>query len=188
MIFLQAIALFFYDPPCPILGQMSATTQPISQTHLLTLIPKGMTLEKLEKLIVKSGKIGKSFCNDPVKESYWILVTNDVIPSSRDKSLEEQQDLAEQFAPQGYELCSCLDLCVSLIAAHHVQKDLDLYTDVRPTWTRCFEQPLIVGAFGSNGLQIDHVDSGARWHIGIGLMKKLSSPKLQQSPEEGVLL
>ena len=171
--------------PCPIFPGKK-----VSETHFLTLIPEGMTLEKLETLVCNSrqgNKIGfrdksnsfEQHKKTPAGKTHWALITNDVIPGSRKKTWKDQQTLAGPYRSQGYEISSLIDVATSLLL-EYVQTGRRFYTDSPYTWTRCVEQyvsgssqyPMVVGGFASAGLFVDYdVVYGSECN-GVGLARK----------------
>ncbi len=175
--------------PCPIFSGKR-----VAETHFLTLIPEGMTLERLEALAqnpkqgnktefgYKEDSLWDQYGKTPVAKTHWALMTNDVIPDSRSKNWKDQQALATQYRPQGYEIPSVIDAAASLFL-EHVQTGKRFYTDNPFTYTRCVEQvkegssqwPAAIGGFAPAGLRVDNVDSaffGAGFEcIGLGVVR-----------------
>lgn len=154
--------------PCPIFPGKT-----VADTHLLTLIPEGTTLERLEALAQnpkQGNKIGfcykwdplwAQYSKTPAPKTHWALMTNDVIPDSRSKTWQEQQALATKYKPQGYELPSVIDVAASLFV-EYVQTSRRFYTNSPWTYTRCVEQvksgssqwPAAIGGFAPAGLNV----------------------------------
>ena len=172
--------------PCPIFPGKR-----VCETHLLTLIPAGMTLQRLESLTLnprKGSKIGfrdkytawDQYKAVPTPKTHWVLLTNDVIPESRRKSWKDQQTLMQKYQPQGYELPSGLDVAISLLTTYVVTGQR--YDSPR-TYTRCVEKvkydssewPLAIGAFSSGGLCVDCIRDGYddSNFVGVGGGRKL---------------
>ena len=114
----------------------------------------------------------------PVGKTHWVLMTNDVIPESRDKSWKNQQGLAARFKGQGYELLSCVDVATCVLL-EYVQTGRRFYGDKPWTYTRCVEQvtvgsfqwPAAIGGFAPAGLNVYYnYDIGAR--LGVGVCRK----------------
>ena len=91
----------------------------------------------------------------PADQSHWVLMTTDVIPTSRNKSYAQQQQLVRKYAhyqvPQTLEAATC-------ILMEHVKEAKHLYSDDPWTYTRCQEQTAgsqnAVGGFGPSGLGV----------------------------------
>ena len=104
----------------------------VRETHLLILIPKtingeALTLNSLRKLI-KSPKKGfeskfahnwgntdevlKKFGDIPINESYWALITKDVVPNSRCLTFGAQEKLLTESyrVPKLIEIAVCVFL------------------------------------------------------------------------------
>jgi hypothetical protein len=154
--------------PCPFF-----VGKRVEETHLLTLIPKTvngkpLTLNSLEKLVKnpKQGhptqyrvywdKIRKQYGSQPLQRSYWILMTSDVIPGSRNKSHEIQAKLlneGSQKAQVMYEVPQLLETATSILM-EYFRTGKTLYSDSNGTFTRCQEmvsqsptKKLVVGGF-----------------------------------------
>ena len=91
----------------------------------------------------------------PAGQSHWVLMTTDVIPTSRGKPYAQQQELVRKYAhyqvPQTLEAATC-------ILMEHVKEGKRLYSDDPCTYTRCQEQTAgyqnVVGGFGPSGLSV----------------------------------
>lgn len=113
----------------------------VHETHLLTLIPatvngEPLTLNSFQKLSENpkeagyQGKYYRHFYNDPVKQefgdktsgkSYWVLMTRDVIPDSREKEYVDQIQFVQHTAKHlliPYTLPSILEGVVSTMCYH----------------------------------------------------------------------
>jgi hypothetical protein len=142
----------------------------VSETHLLTLIPEGMTLERLESLVHnprQGNKIKFNYKNittweeygqTPSGKTHWVLMTNDVLPGSRSQTWDNQKALVAKYRSQGYELPSCIDVAASLFL-EYVQTEKRFYPDSPCTCTRCVElvsqkYPVVLGGFTAAGLDV----------------------------------
>ena len=149
------------DSPCPFWRGRQ-----VKDTHLLALIPshvagKPLTLDYLGELIKRpqegygtkyrfyyAGDIG----SQSPGSSYWVLMTRDVLPGSRDKRYEDQCALVADHAKRtglAYEVPGALEAAV-VVLLHHVRSGERLYSDDPWTHTRCREKdkdgdPLVVG-------------------------------------------
>ncbi len=158
----------------------------VRDTHLLVLIPstvdgKAFTLDLLEELV--QNPRGDSYStqyflyDDEVQQSsgdaysssaYWVLLTRDVLPGSRNKPYAVQQELVAARAPcvdrSSYEIPCVLEVATAILS-HYVRSGNRLYKgtgDALPsTYTRCAEllgdasghpSPVTVGHFCSRGL------------------------------------
>jgi hypothetical protein len=158
------------DSPCPFWPD-----QLVKDTHLLVLIPATVggvpfTLNQLGELIKHPSNGGHStnyrHYNDLVKaqigeesppRSYWLLMTRDVLPGSRNKTHRAQQEMVASYASQGYALPRGLEAATAILM-HHVREGEQLFGDDPWTYTRCQEvvhgSPSVVGGFGSSGLSV----------------------------------
>jgi hypothetical protein len=167
------------DSACPFWPEKQ-----VKDTHLLVLMPatvdgKPCTLNLLKELIEcpKGGghKTHYRWYDSDVKEkigavapvaSYWLLMTRDVLPGSRDKSYGDQKKLVTGHASRTglpYGLPKALEAAAAILT-HHVRGGERLYGDDPYTHTRCqelirwsgSEYPSVVGGFGSSGLHLFH--------------------------------
>ena len=168
----------------------------VKETHLLALIPsevagQPLTLDYLEEL-TKRPQAGYGtkyrFYWDGVREaigyqspesSYWVLMTRDVLPGSREKSYEAQCALvADHTARTGlaYEPPGALEAAVVTLL-HHARSGERLYSDHPVTYTSCREKdkdgyPVIVGGFSSGGFLISYGNYGYNDAIGLAGLRK----------------
>ena len=164
------------DSPCPFWSGNQ-----VKDTHLLALIPsrvggKPLTLDYLGELI-QSPKGGgyatkyriywdearEAIGSQSPDSSYWVLMTKDVLPGSRNKSYQDQCALVADHANRtglSYEVPGALESAVVMLL-HHVRSGERLYRDgiLAWTYTRCREKvqgyPVVVGGFSSGGLDVD---------------------------------
>ena len=131
------------------------------------LMPKGLTFNKLIELMQNpikgnsielayiSKEISDEFKKEQVKESYWFVITNDVIEGSRYENYADQMALVAQKTRSECELPKLLEVLVCCVM-HHVSSGKYLFGE--RTYTRCQEQfngnPLTVGGFTSDGLSV----------------------------------
>jgi NACalpha-BTF3-like transcription factor len=152
----------------------------VKDTHLLVLIParvndQPFSLNLLHDLVQHPSNGGHKtqyrYYGSGVKEqlgasspaaSYWLLMTRDVLPGSRDKSYGDQKKLVADHARRTglpYELPQTLEAATAILA-HYVRNGERLYSDNPWTYTRCQEwvchefnqYPVVVGGFLSSGL------------------------------------
>ena len=164
----------------------------VSETHLLTLIPKTvdgkpLTLTRLGELIEhpKQGTatkycyyddmLKKQYGSVSVNSSHWVLMTRDVIPDSRSKSYADQQKLVTK-AGQGYTVPPILDATASILMAYFATGER-LYGDKPWTFTRCQEEvggyQTVCGGFDLAGLHVGRLQSFfASDNYGVGAFRK----------------
>ena len=121
----------------------------IKETHMLTLIPatvdgEVLTLERLGEL-VKTPKVGYPghyrlwFPHGHEKAktdaSYWVLMTKDVIPGTRNESYVEQQNRLKE----GYEVPKLIEAAASILMAYISEKKRCIQRNPL-TYTRCQEE------------------------------------------------
>jgi hypothetical protein len=165
------------NSPCPFSGDESVK---VRDTHMLVLIPATIddaevTLNMLQNLISHGSKKGykanyrfydhKSWPkiehgDTPVRRSYWVLMTRDVIPESRNKSYADQKAMVEGMdyvLPQALEVVVCI-LAESVASATHLfSRDFETYTGCAESVRGKY--PIIVGGFGNDNTLIDYSKS-----------------------------
>lgn len=137
----------------------------VKETHSLLLIPKAvngipLTLRYLEKLVnsPKEGNptgyhlISVEFLSDENEEALsidnnrWILMTNTIIPKSRNKSYDDQMNLLNNFIFD-YRVPKVLEVAICILTKY-VSSEKCLFHHV---FTRCQEKfsdaQAVVGAF-----------------------------------------
>jgi hypothetical protein len=169
----------------------------VKDTHLLVLAPATVdgipfTLDLLGELI-KDPKEGvrkaryEIYGNEVQKElgaqyrrsSYWVLMTRDVLPDSRNKTYGEQEALVAEHARRldlPYEIPDALAAAIAILL-HHARTGERLYTDAPWTYTRCQERvdnnsyPVVVGGFSSGGLYVNYSDD-VHDYYGVSCLRK----------------
>ncbi|MBS0649281.1 MAG: hypothetical protein JSS10_08680 [Verrucomicrobia bacterium] len=174
--------------PCPFFPGKK-----VEETHLLTLIPKTvngkpLSLNSLEELVKhpKQGeatnyshywdKIKEQYGSQPLPRSYWVLMTRDVIPGSRNKNYEAQKQLLKSYCQKAhvpYEVPHLLETVVSIFM-EYLKTGQRLYSNNPWTYTRCQERIstrlLVIGGFSLGGLNIS--DYGDDENRGVGGLRK----------------
>ncbi len=146
----------------------------VSDTHMLTLIPatvngKPFTLNLLGELIkgpkkgpatmydYYSKKIKDKFGDKAPEQSYWVLMTKNVLEDSRSKGHEDQLQMAG--SKDNYEAPTLLE-AVTTILMEYVLLGNRLFSNEPWTLTCCQEQidgyKLVVGGFDSSGLSVSY--------------------------------
>ena len=163
----------------------------VSETTKLFLIPKGLTLNtmgELAKSPIEGNKVEEGYrlmCRKVnrekgdilVKESYWVLMTTDVIPDSRGKPTERQFVLASRA--EGYDAPTLLEAVVCNYV-EHVESGKRLFGNDPLTFTICKDELIgcswdpIVGGFWPNGLDLyggrsDYDDYG---YVGVAGVRR----------------
>jgi len=158
------------EAPCPFWPDKK-----VRETHMLMLIPqtvngKSLTPTYLGELVKRPKEGNKTqysfFWDDEktaygdqgVSHSYWVLMTKDILPKTRNKRYDDQcqiiRDYSDKIAipyevPQFLEATTCIFL-------HYIRSGEPLY----PPWTftRCQKKTqsyqVCVGAFGLDGLVV----------------------------------
>ncbi|MEM7383028.1 MAG: hypothetical protein AAF400_01765 [Bacteroidota bacterium] len=93
--------------------------------------------------------------------SYWVLMTRDILPGSRNQRYSDQCKLVADHATRtdlNYELPGALEAVVVMLL-HHARSSEYLYGDDPLTYTRCRDRdkdgdPVIARSFSSWGLVI----------------------------------
>ncbi len=154
----------------------------VKDTHLLVLVPatvsgEPFSLNLLEQL-VKNPKGGgysteydyynvnvrERFGAQSPEDSYWILMTRDVLEGSRGETYATQKALVARYEGRTglpYKLPGALEAATAILS-HYVCSGERLYTDNPWTHTRCQEllanrrsdYPVVVGGFSSGGFYV----------------------------------
>jgi hypothetical protein len=159
------------DAPCPFWPDKT-----VAQTHMLVLIPKTfthmnngnvvrewLTLNTLNQ-VVKSKQgagighfphpITRQYVNTQIDESYWVLMTKNVLPESEGKTYPIQKALVEAA---GYEVPGCLE-AATCILLEELRSGTRLFGIDPLTYTCCEENidgsQLLVGGFDPRGLML----------------------------------
>ena len=185
------------DRPCPFWPG-----QKVWDTHLLVLVPSEVdgvpyTLDKLGEVIrsrFPKNTAGYGYYDLDVKAQlgsvaprapYWVLLTRDVIPGSRNTSYEDQKKLLAARASKtscDYGLPSALEASTAILA-HYVRSSERLFADAPWTYSRCqdlvelrgIRSPAAVGGFGSSGLLVVNDFLYAFNNDGVSGCRKLST-------------
>ena len=179
------------DGPCPFWPD-----QLVKDTHLLVLIPATVggvpfTLNLLGELIKHPSNGGHktkySYYHERVKAQmgeqspprpYWVLMTRDVLPGSRNTGYADQKALVAGYASREsvpYELLSVLEAATAILM-HHAREGEQLFGDDPWTYTRCpgvvdGRYPAVVGGFASSGLGVSKFSSDYG-SIGVSCCRK----------------
>jgi hypothetical protein len=175
--------------PCPFWGGKL-----VKDTHLLVLVPATVnrrlfTLDLLGELIRSPQRGGRKakfeiYGNEVRRElgvqsprsSYWVLMTRDVLPGSRDKTYDAQKAFVAEHAH--YDVPYALEAATAILL-HYARTGERLYTDAPWTYTRCQEKvlgneyPVVVGGFSSVGLDVcsyGSIDHGS--YDGMSCLRK----------------
>jgi NLR family CARD domain-containing protein 3 len=112
------------------------------------------------------NRVQSQLGEDSPTASYWLLMTRDVLPDSRDKWYADQEQLVAEHASRTglpYEVPKALETATAILM-HHVWDGERLYSDNPWTYTRCREliphqfneYPVVVGCFMSSGFGVGH--------------------------------
>ena len=150
----------------------------VGDTHMLVLIPqtvnkKPFTLNLLQELIQKpkektptnfcfySPKVKEELGKNSIAKSYWVLMTKDVIPGSRNNPYKKQKQLVKEKGAGSYALPSAIEAAASILM-HYFKTDECLYGQDPWTVTRSQEtvsedqRPVGIGGFSLGGLDVDY--------------------------------
>ena len=164
----------------------------VFETHMLVLIPekvsgKPFCLNFLRELIQRPKQgpatnykyyVGIKLENKTrvPDKAYWVLLTRDVLPDTRNKTFQEQKQKVDSIG-SGYELPGLLEAATSILI-EHLRSGKRLYSDAPYTYTRCQEVGnygchCVVGGFAASGVQgHNHRDDFRYEHIGVGVRRK----------------
>jgi energy-coupling factor transporter ATP-binding protein EcfA2 len=171
----------------------------VKDTHLLVLVPatvdgKPFTLDLLGDLIKSPQGFGSKteyryYDSSYVKEelgakspgrSYWVLMTRDVLPGSRDKTYDAQEVLVATHVREtglSYKIPDVLEAATAILS-HHAHTGECLYTNDPSTYTRCQNRvgsnnyPVFVGDFSPGGLGVDRNHSVYDFVGGVSCLRK----------------
>jgi hypothetical protein len=161
--------------PCPFWPERK-----IAETHLLVLIPatvngRPFKLDYLSELIQapkNGGHATKYRCywidlksqegEKSVERSYWVLMTRDVLPGTRNKSYSGQKKILEEKAKSTrlFRIGGAPTLleAATSILMEYVRTGKRLYNDKPWTYTNCQEFVIcaksVAGGFSSAGLSL----------------------------------
>ena len=134
--------------------------QPLTLDYLGELIKSPQEGHGTKYRAYYVGDIG----NQSPGSSYWVLMTKDVLPESRNKSYADQCALLSDHANRkglAYEVPGALEAAVVMLL-HHVRSGERLYSVNPFTYTRCRESvvvddndySVVVGGFSWGGLSV----------------------------------
>ena len=115
--------------------------------------------------------------NQSISESYWVLMTKDVLPGSRSQSYPTQQQMVADLAEQslrGYRVPGTLE-AITCILSQYFDSSMRLFSDKPWTYTRCLENiggyQLIVGGFAPAGLDVIY-SYDVSGHVAVASLRK----------------
>ncbi|MEI8366448.1 MAG: hypothetical protein WCF65_08535 [Parachlamydiaceae bacterium] len=152
------------DSPCPYWNDLK-----VKDTHLLCLIPQGLTSKQLWEHSVKAT-IGIPLDDLHVPDhSYWILITKKTLPDSRKTGFDEMQDILQD---KGYSVPTLLEALSATLAVRKTN-NFEIYPLPRG-YTKCQEQ--YAGfhlAVGSEGYSLAGIMTND-WnnHSGVAAVRK----------------
>jgi hypothetical protein len=195
------------DLPGDIDGILDSTcpfwpSKKVRDTHLLVLVPaavdkKPFTLNLLEELIQHpkngeqgtrcrdyTGTVKAQFGEESPGRPYWLLMTRDVLPGSRNKRYADQKKLVADHARRTrlpYELPKTLEAATAILT-YYVRSGERLYSAHPWTFTRCQElmrsrfgdHPATVGGFKSSNLVVGNYGHDSLNVIGVAGCRKLA--------------
>ncbi|NGX62054.1 MAG: hypothetical protein K940chlam9_01547 [Chlamydiae bacterium] len=177
---------------CPIFGD----GEKVHETHILVLIPASVTIESLGELVQNpqngghSSKYASLNLPDELKQkagekSYWVLMTKDVLPDTREigltsnylfqntkeKTYEERKNKVVKHT--GYKVYKSREAAICLFV-HHVTTGEYLYGRNPLSYACCEEQvegmyPIDVGDFGPEGLQLRYRTRNLASYVRYGM-------------------
>jgi hypothetical protein len=172
----------------------------VRDTHLLILIPRridgrSFTLDGLSQLTRcdhlenigtkiwhYDANVKKVLGLQSPTQSYWTLVTRDVVPVSQYIiNADQSVSLSDHLNQFGYVVSGTLEMATAILS-HYVRSNECLYSDASRTYARCQEyvahqSPAVVGGLSPAGLQIYDLESAVRYHastyMGVACSRKL---------------
>ncbi len=95
----------------------------ISETHLLCLVPKDLTLQKIyEGAQCHLSSSFMEFSQSKNQETYWILITKEIIPATVDQSFDEVKKIVSK--QEGYRIPFLREAVIAVIAAQSLKIEL----------------------------------------------------------------
>jgi hypothetical protein len=162
----------FMEGPCPIYpGKRAKETHiAVPLTKNFTRIIDGVTvtvprtLKTLDEFDKASGELGCRTISKPILKPdvdkpseidfQWVVMTQDVLPESRNASCEDQDRLV---SAKGYQMPGFLEVITCILWANR-SLGIRLYSNSPLTYTRCYEKvqgsPVAVGGFSPLGLNV----------------------------------
>ena len=104
-----------------------------------------------------SQEVENQLAETPIEKSYWILMTKDVIPGSRNETYDKQKQLVKEKGGDDYEPPRAIEAAASILM-HYFKTDEHLYGTDPWTFTFCRETvtehqlPVAIGGFSRGGL------------------------------------
>jgi hypothetical protein len=129
--------------------------------------------------------------NRSIEKSYWVLMTKDVLPGSRNQSFIKQQQIVANLANQslrGYRVPGALE-AITCIFSQYFGSKIRLFSDKPETYTRCldrtfthrfldrtFSDRLAVGGFAPAGLNVEDGfnDTDTSEYVAVAALRKFS--------------
>jgi len=163
----------------------------VEDTHVLVLVPqtvngKPLNLKNLGELVQRPRQreatkyeylhLGQ-YTDPPAPPAHWVLMTNDVLPNSRNKSYVDQKALVNSYRQKApYEVPSVLDAAVCIFMEYFRSGNY-LYGQKPWTFTRCQEKydadwQWAVGGFAPGGLRVNRYDDDVN---GVAALRKFPS-------------
>lgn len=152
----------------PISSRCRANETPLECS--LLLMPQGLTLNTLKSIAQKPLEGGYPVQFDPdssewvfaalgdkeVEQTYWVLMTNDVVPATRLKSSIDREPILKRKGGADCQVPRVLEVCVCAFF-HRAAAGKYLFSG--SSFTACQETidsvPVFIGGFDSKGLMID---------------------------------
>lgn len=155
------------EDPCP-LSKSSIVkyghTYKVKDTHIFTLIPQGMSKKLFGEISpinkgynIKSNDEVINFLDKPAKRSCWVIMTKDVINSSRGLDFKAQLNLVATFSIREfkYRAPKSLEAIVSILT-RKISSGECFFNEFPWTYTRCLDvfedKQVVIGGCGSNGI------------------------------------
>ncbi|MBF5059599.1 hypothetical protein NEPTK9_001115, partial [Candidatus Neptunochlamydia vexilliferae] len=163
----------------------------VRDTHLLVWIPKKvngtkLTLNSLERLFGKyddyESDVKEEFGTKGTT-SHWLLVSKNILVTTRSKTYADQKKLIEKYASKGYTLPLALDIAVAVLL-HQKEKGEYLLPKEHPLLTSTWcqealksELPVAIGSFAGAGLRVSVGVEYDSVYYGVVVARKLGAPR-----------
>lgn len=160
----------------------------VEQTHMLVLVPETLngtplTLKRLGELLVsldlKQGKTGfdvvyyhrRNHDETPFEKSHWVLMTNEVVHETREKSYVDQIEIIERHA--NYQVPKLAQAVVAIFMEYLAT---GIYHYGLDTYARCQEKGLygqmLVGGYNRQGLLVAKTIDNSDNKYGVAALRK----------------
>jgi hypothetical protein len=105
-------------------------------------IIKTQKLSVQKKISIRSDRLPEELNNMSIDKSYWIQMTNFLLPNSKNQDYQEQEKMVAHLAHQflvGYEIPKTLEAATCMLSIQCIEQNL-IFTKTTNIYTRCIEK------------------------------------------------